>query len=263
MGAHPKAPSLLLVNGQWIPLNNWWTGVLKLCEAFAGDMGALWPLFLNMVRLQPGEPHCYLEGAGMELMANSDNVLRGGLTGKHRDLPELFSILRFDPAPPHLLEPEAVHPQERVYSTVDGDFLLSIISLDRGAIFESREDRAVELMICIQGEADMRHTGSEEILSLKRGDSVLIPTAVRRYRIGGEATLYKATVPKYHFHHYGHKPLVHHRHRGYGDTPFICREKPANERFEFLCVLGAFVVNAGMYFRNSVRRFSVMINDAV
>ena len=81
---------------------------LELSERYPGDAGVLAALLLNRVTLQPGEAlflpagnlHAYLSGAGIELMANSDNVLRGGLTPKHVDVPELLRVLDFTAAPP-------------------------------------------------------------------------------------------------------------------------------------------------------------------
>ena len=83
---------------------------LELSEQYPGDAGVLAALLLNLAVLQPGEAlflpagnlHAYLSGAGVELMANSDNVLRGGLTSKHVDVAELLRVLDFTPAPPVL-----------------------------------------------------------------------------------------------------------------------------------------------------------------
>ena len=82
--------------------------VLELAERYPGDAGVLAALLLNRVTLAPGEAlylpagnlHMYLSGAGVELMANSDNVLRGGLTPKHVDVPELLRVLDFHAEPP-------------------------------------------------------------------------------------------------------------------------------------------------------------------
>ena len=82
--------------------------VLELAERYPGDAGVLAALLLNRVTLAPGEAiylpagnlHAYLSGSGVELMANSDNVLRGGLTPKHVDVPELLRVLDFDHAGP-------------------------------------------------------------------------------------------------------------------------------------------------------------------
>jgi len=78
-------------------------GVQLAAADFPGDVGVLVALLLNYVRLAPGEAiflgagnvHAYLRGAGVEIMANSDNVLRCGLTPKHVDVPELLKTTAF------------------------------------------------------------------------------------------------------------------------------------------------------------------------
>ena len=87
----------------------------RLAGFHPGDTGTLLALLLNLVSLQPGQAmalqagniHAYLHGTGIEIMANSDNVLRGGLTTKHVDVPELLRVVRFE-----TLEPQMVQPQE-------------------------------------------------------------------------------------------------------------------------------------------------------
>jgi mannose-6-phosphate isomerase len=87
-----------------------------LAEAYPGDPGIVISLLLNRVRLRRGESlylaagniHAYLDGLGIELMAASDNVLRGGLTPKHIDVTELLDVLDFTPMPPPILAPEPV-----------------------------------------------------------------------------------------------------------------------------------------------------------
>jgi mannose-6-phosphate isomerase len=82
--------------------------VLDLSERYPGDAGVLAALLLNRIVLRPGEAlyqgsgllHAYLSGVGVELMANSDNVLRCGLTPKHVDVPELLRVLDFAPILP-------------------------------------------------------------------------------------------------------------------------------------------------------------------
>lgn len=86
-----------------------------IAHHYPGDPGVIAAMLLNHVRLQPGEalflgagiPHAYLSGLGVEIMANSDNVLRCGLTPKHVDVPELLRIVRFEAADPGVLRPEA------------------------------------------------------------------------------------------------------------------------------------------------------------
>lgn len=76
----------------------------RLAADYPGDVGVLVAMLLNPVTLAPGQAifmpagnlHTYLSGTGVEVMAASDNVLRGGLTGKHVDVPELLRVMRFE-----------------------------------------------------------------------------------------------------------------------------------------------------------------------
>jgi mannose-6-phosphate isomerase len=178
--------------------------MLKLDAEYPGDIGMLSPLLLNLVRLRPGQAmylgagrlHAYLDGVGIELMANSDNVLRGGLTPKHIDVPELLGVLSFKHEELVVLEPENRGPCERVYDTATREFQLAVIDVSDGASYTSPEDRSVEIMICTEGNATLTNLGSNAPLTLSRGTSVLIPAALRRYAIAGTATLYRASVPQ-------------------------------------------------------------------
>ena len=87
--------------------------MVRLAQRYPGDIGSVVSLLLNVVRLEPGQAigltsgnlHSYLSGTGVELMANSDNVLRGGLTPKHIDVPELLRILDCTPLDEPVLRP--------------------------------------------------------------------------------------------------------------------------------------------------------------
>jgi mannose-6-phosphate isomerase len=104
---------------------------LELSERYPGDAGVLAALLLNLTVLAPGEAlylpagnlHAYLSGAGVELMANSDNVLRGGLTSKHVDVAELLRVLDFTPHTPPVLHGADDGGWER-YDTDVAEFLL-------------------------------------------------------------------------------------------------------------------------------------------
>ncbi len=179
-----------------------WIG--RLNQDFPGDMGALSPLFMNLVRLDPGEamyispgePHAYLEGAGLELMANSDNVIRGGLTSKHTDLNEFADILDYSPHRVEILRPRREGEGVAVYQTDAEEFMLERISLSQGKnLYESPQERSAEIMICTEGEARLTDQVDGAWLDLSRGVSVFVPAAVRGYSIRGEATIYRAFVP--------------------------------------------------------------------
>jgi mannose-6-phosphate isomerase len=180
-----------------------WMWMIKLNEEYPGDIGVLSPLFLNLVRLEPqqamyltaGELHGYLEGVGIELMANSDNVLRGGLTSKHIDVQELLAVLNFKDGDLNILDPENHARGEAIYSTEAEEFVLSVIRVNKEAPFSSPRDRSVEMMICTEGEVNLTDLSDGENTLLTKGTSIIVPAAVEQYRLEGEATLYKATVP--------------------------------------------------------------------
>jgi len=176
--------------------------MVELNREYPGDIGVLSPLIFNLVELEPGEAiytpagelHVYLKGVGMELMANSDNVLRGGLTPKHVDVPELLKIVNFSPKPVRKVESYGGLPGEKIYATPAEEFQLSVINVANGNPFISSRDRGVEIMICMDGEARIKARGNIETLLLRTGNSVIIPSSVGWYQIDGRAKLYKATV---------------------------------------------------------------------
>ena len=180
-----------------------WTWMIKLNEEYPGDMGVLSPIFLNLVRLEPqqamylpaGELHGYLEGVGIELMANSDNVLRGGLTPKHIDVQELLAVLNFTDGDLNILSPENRTPGEAIYSTEAEEFVLSVMRINKAASFSSPGDRSVEMMMCTEGEVSVTDLSAGDITRLTRGISIIVPAAVRQYSIEGDGILYKAAVP--------------------------------------------------------------------
>ena len=177
--------------------------VVRLNQEYPGDMGVLFPLFMNIVHLEPGQGmytpsgrlHAYLKGAAIELMANSDNVLRVGLTTKNMDIRELLKILDFRHNEVDILRPKRRETGEDLYDTPAKEFLLSLISVERDSPFESSSARSVEIMICLEGDAQISDLGSGDVLSLTRGTSFIVPAAVDRYWIEGKATLYRAAVP--------------------------------------------------------------------
>jgi mannose-6-phosphate isomerase len=106
--------------------------VSRLAEVYPGDPGIVISLLLNRVVLRRGEAlylpagniHAYLSGLGIELMAASDNVLRGGLTPKHIDVGELLDVLDFTPIAPPRLAPEQVGPSLQAFRPDVPDFVL-------------------------------------------------------------------------------------------------------------------------------------------
>ena len=178
-----------------------WEWVGRLMARYPGDVSALSPLYLNLLTLAPGEAlflpagelHAYLGGTALEIMANSDNVLRGGLTTKHLDVPELLSLLTFDGRAPEVLTAQAAGPGERVYRTPAREFELALLDVAAGRPFRPSAGRGVEVLLALEGDMVLR--ADSEATPLGRGGSVLVPAAVPSYTIEGEGRLCRARVP--------------------------------------------------------------------
>jgi mannose-6-phosphate isomerase len=164
--------------------------MLELCRRYPDDPGALAPLFLNLVTLEPGdgmflparELHSYLDGVAVEIMASSDNVLRGGLTPKHVDVPELIRVLDFVPRRPEVLTPTAIGG-ERTYVTPASEFIFSSISV-RG-VWEPPSREGVEILLCTEGQM------SAGGIVLSRGQTVLVPHG-EAYTLLGRGHVFRA-----------------------------------------------------------------------
>jgi mannose-6-phosphate isomerase len=154
--------------------------VLELGERYPGDAGVLASLLLNRITLGPGEGiflsagnlHAYLRGVGLEVMANSDNVLRGGLTPKHVDVPELLRVLNFTPTTEAQLRADT-HPDglASFYDTPTAEFAASMLTLGDEQIGHEvdaplRHD-GPQILLCIEGETEVH--GKSEKLTLTRG----------------------------------------------------------------------------------------------
>ena len=118
---------------------------VRLADQYPGDPDVLIALLMNRVDLAPGEAvylpagnmDAYLSGFGVEIMASSDNVLRGGLTTKHVDVAELFAVVSFEPGEPQMVTPVPVAPGELIYRTPSPEFELSVIqAAPEGRIIE-------------------------------------------------------------------------------------------------------------------------------
>ncbi len=164
-----------------------------------GDPGVLVSLLLNQVCLAPGEAlylpagnvHAYLWGTGVELMASSDNVLRGGLTPKHVDVPELLRVVDFRVLPPPLLAPRAVSADELVLDPGVGDFALTVLTARPGAV--TTWERAVpRTLLCLEGEVAVTAADGGELV-LGRGQSVFVLPAEHPVTARGEGLLVAAT----------------------------------------------------------------------
>ena len=169
---------------------------VELDEHFPGDPGILAALLMNRFRLQPGEAvmleagvmHAYLRGVGVEIMANSDNVMRGGLTQKHIDVDGLLQVVHFDPLTPKVLLAEG-SDGVYVYPTSFPEFELWLVApVDDTHLPVPRTDCG-RIALATQGEFVL--TGDQGELRLASGDSAFIE-ADEHVNVKGEGQLFVA-----------------------------------------------------------------------
>ncbi len=172
--------------------------VLELGERYPGDAGVLASMLLNRVTLHPGQAlylasgnlHAYLSGTGVEIMGNSDNVLRGGLTPKHVDVPELMRVLDFTPGPVQVLQGEASPTRELVYPTPAAEFRLARVDVGRA----EREitHPGPQVLLVTEGSVTVRD-GAGRALTAGRGQSVWVAATDKDVRLTGSGTVFRAT----------------------------------------------------------------------
>ena len=149
--------------------------VTELAQAYPDDAGVVITLLLNRVRLAPGEAmflgagnlHCYLRGTAVEVLASSDNVLRGGLTTKHVDAPELLRVLDVAAGPPPLLAPVPAGRGVLGYVPPVPDFRLDRITL--GPQGSSLTTGGPQIVLTLSGSAVL-----DGALPLPRGASAWV-----------------------------------------------------------------------------------------
>jgi len=178
----------------------WWVAKLFDNKNEIGDIDkAVFSIyFFNIVHLQPGEgafqgagiPHAYMEGQCVELMANSDNVLRAGLTPKHIDVPELMKHTLFESIVPDILTGKEILPGEKIYHCPAADFGIAKIDITASVAYSSRAS-SLEIFVTVDGGALVNNT-----LVLKRGEAFAV-FAGASYTIeaSGNCTMFKAFVP--------------------------------------------------------------------
>ena len=179
---------------------DWW--VAKLYENTAGilpiDKGVFSIYLFNIVCVMPGQgifqdagvPHAYLEGQNVELMANSDNVLRGGLTPKHIDVEELIHNIKFESIEPVIIEGTKPCMGESVYPAPVQDFGIASITLD-GSNSYSNEAESLDMFLVVEGGCVVNNQ-----LSVKTGEAfVVFPGNKLNIHASGKTLIYRAFVP--------------------------------------------------------------------
>ncbi|GEM33367.1 putative mannose-6-phosphate isomerase ManA [Nocardia neocaledoniensis NBRC 108232] len=176
---------------------------LELAEVYPGDAGVLAALLLNRLTLEPGQGlyldagnlHAYLHGVGVEIMANSDNVLRGGLTPKHVDVPELLRVLDFEPIDLPVIEPELDPDGGARYRTPAPEFALCRFDLTADAEPIVLADAGPGIVLCTAGTVELSQDG--RTLTVECGSAAWISAAdseIKARAVGGAAQLFSACV---------------------------------------------------------------------
>ena len=176
-------------------------GALTFSQPGKTDRGIFSVYLFNLVRMEEGEaifqdagvPHAYLEGQNVEIMASSDNVLRGGLTTKHIDVKELLKHVKCEPTHPNILKGVSSGP-EKIYRTPAPDFELSVFELPAGAQASFRP-HTTEILLLVKGKVAVHDTQSEVILKQGAPAAVVFPAAAIRIDAAAPSLVFRATVP--------------------------------------------------------------------
>lgn len=166
---------------------------LELRAGYPGpDPGLVFVFLLNLVQLTAGEglfidagvPHAYLRGNMVECMANSDNVVRLGLTAKFKDAETLVRILSYESGPVAVLKPDPAR-SETVYPTPAPDFALARYRLVPGDTLQRRYAPGPVVIFVLAGAASLEWDGqgAVETLAVAGGRSVFVPAAVASFRL--------------------------------------------------------------------------------
>ncbi|MDR1791035.1 MAG: mannose-6-phosphate isomerase, class I [Propionibacteriaceae bacterium] len=179
------------------PVGEFARTALRLDDVFPGDGAILAALLLNRITLRPGEAvfikpgtmHVHLSGTGVEVMANSDNVVRGGLTRKHIDVTELVRVVDFEPVTPQIIQPELVEPGVETYPVDVEEFTVWRLQLspDYGRVTLPGEGSA-RILFVVAGSASVS-TGPETN-TLAHGEAVFLGADETDVRISGDATAF-------------------------------------------------------------------------
>lgn len=169
----------------------------RITAAFPGDPGVFVALMLNRVDLRPGEAlflpagnlHAYLGGVGVEVMANSDNVLRGGLTTKHVDVGALLEIVAQEVLEQPRLEPVALTADHRRYVPPGEEFALHRMDFPEVGLTHQFQQPAPAVAVCTRGRV------SAGGVVLEAGESAFLPAGESAAFVGRGAQLFVATLP--------------------------------------------------------------------
>lgn len=168
-----------VTQGEWANELAW---VARMDRAFPGDIGIAVGILLNHVDLSPGEAlflpagnlHAYLRGTGVELMANSDNVVRGGLTGKHIDIDELLDVVDATPLTPDVQRPTS---GAHTYTSPVPEFALTRITGDADPAETVLDAPGPKILLAVSGAWELRADSSPDAMDLTQGEVMFVEAA--------------------------------------------------------------------------------------
>ncbi|MEQ1963681.1 mannose-6-phosphate isomerase [Xenorhabdus khoisanae] len=175
-----------------------WDTIRKMTSFYPDDNGLFSPLLLNVVELKPGQamflyartPHAYLEGVALEVMANSDNVLRAGLTSKHIDVPELMANLDFIPKCADTLLTVPKQEKDALnYPVPVNDFHFSVYAVSKQPI--TLENHSASVLFCSEGQVVIN--ADEQQLRLFSGESIFLSATEKTVIVSGDGKVAKVS----------------------------------------------------------------------
>lgn len=175
--------------------------IQQLCEELIVqhrlDVGIVAPLLMNVITLSPGEAiyldagilHAYVKGYGIEVMANSDNVIRGGLTTKFIDLPKLIAHTQFSPCVPKPVAISQVDETRMRYLSPASEFELQTMELDGS--YQLQSHGSPRIILCMEGSFSCNDT-----MQIMRGEAIFIAANEANTLLSGTAKLVSASLPE-------------------------------------------------------------------
>jgi mannose-6-phosphate isomerase len=166
------------------------------------DRGIFSIYFFNLLHLQPGQavfqdaglPHAYLEGQNVEIMSNSDNVLRGGLTPKHVNVQELLKHVKYEATVPNIISGKPVGSDRQIFSTPAPDFELSRLQIAKGQSLQTISHSA-EMFLVFTGSAEIIEDGKKGFKRNKGEAWVSFDGATFTIMALEDTVVYQASIP--------------------------------------------------------------------
>jgi len=174
----------------------------RLADHYPGDPGVLVALLLNHVRLEPGQAiwmpagnlHAYLEGTGVELMAASDNVLRGGLTPKRVDVDELLRVLVFEVLDDPILPATPVAPGVETWEIPVRDFILYAVDLDGTRPPTEVPAHGARIVVTVSGDVFVGESVDGTPVDVPAGSAAYAPASAGHIKLAGTGKAFVAAV---------------------------------------------------------------------